>query len=273
MENFKDSIWSYLKEKTSTPLLTNILISWILWNWKVVLILFFNNATSDSKLGKITEIERVTNFCLSFIFPLISAGIITYIFPIINKIVFEYLEQREIEKVNFRTKLNESKRLYSSLEYKDLTENNRILERDLLDSETLINESNKKKFNAESRTKELELELKKRKELEFSYTYEQQFLVDAIENYSDLGIKFDINDTCTCFRKQTPYYYTFRKIEVNGTVHNIFTMVNHQFFNIDFRIKSYLIVEILEGIEGKKYNITIIGAQGPDFNGIREFLT
>jgi len=45
MEEFKNSLLSLIKERTSTPILANIIIAWLIINWKIPIILFFIAST------------------------------------------------------------------------------------------------------------------------------------------------------------------------------------------------------------------------------------
>ena len=84
MEEFYKSIKAILYERISSPFYGTMIISWLIWNWKIPYVTFFVN-TSDIKMDKIAYIIQNCNgsFCLIW-GPIISTVILLTIFPLIT---------------------------------------------------------------------------------------------------------------------------------------------------------------------------------------------
>jgi len=80
-----DSLKSVFNKRVSSPLYGALIISWCLWNWKLIYVTFF---ISESKLteDKITYIISKSNFHYLICWPVISTIIIISILPFIEYI-------------------------------------------------------------------------------------------------------------------------------------------------------------------------------------------
>lgn len=80
IDEFKKSISSILYERTTSPLFGTFLFSWIVWNWKIVLVLFFTN-TKELKTTKFEYIDsNLLNIYDGLIYPIISTILILTVY-------------------------------------------------------------------------------------------------------------------------------------------------------------------------------------------------
>lgn len=119
------SIRAYLYEKNSSPLLGSVVVSWLFWNYRMVLLVF-----SDMKYAeKMAEIDRFYNdsFCtitiksfefsvsnqsmIAVILPLLTAAFYLFVYPIPAKKVFEYSLVKQKELREAKQKAEEAKLL------------------------------------------------------------------------------------------------------------------------------------------------------------------
>lgn len=81
IDEFKKSVNATLYERTTSPLFGTFFFSWIVWNWKIILVVFFT-ATKDLKLNntpttKFQYIEsKLIHWDIGLVFPLISTLLI-----------------------------------------------------------------------------------------------------------------------------------------------------------------------------------------------------
>lgn len=103
LNDIATSIKAQLYDRVSSPLLGSFLISWCFWNWKFILILT-SGLTATEKLTYIdlnlfsSTQKYITN---GFIYPLIIALIIIYIYPIPAKIIYRVTRNhhRDLKKI------------------------------------------------------------------------------------------------------------------------------------------------------------------------------
>lgn len=84
IEELKKSLSAILYERTTSPFYGTLLISWLIWNWKIVYLTVF---ISESKINT-DKINYITNnfndvHCL-LIYPLISTVILLTVVPFIS---------------------------------------------------------------------------------------------------------------------------------------------------------------------------------------------
>lgn len=106
LEDISKSIRADLYERASSPLLGAFLTSWLVWNWKTVLVIF-----SDMKaVEKISHIDAViySDFWLFLIFlflgPLITALLFLYLYPIPAKHVYRHfrVQQKSLKEIKVK---------------------------------------------------------------------------------------------------------------------------------------------------------------------------
>lgn len=103
IEDISKSIKADLYERVSSPLFGAFSFSWVLWNWKFLLVLISGMKASE----KINYIDGTLYYgwlqpmFFLFLAPLISAAIFIYLYPIPAKYVFKYTkkEQKKLKKI------------------------------------------------------------------------------------------------------------------------------------------------------------------------------
>jgi hypothetical protein len=84
MDDLRKSLNAVLNERLTSPLFGSLIVSWLIWNWKIVLILFFVSESSI-KLNKIDYIiNYYSDFNTNITFPLISALLLITVVPLIS---------------------------------------------------------------------------------------------------------------------------------------------------------------------------------------------
>ena len=87
-------------ERIKSPLLSAFAISWFIFNWKIILILFLSEKNINEKIIKIDEL---TNTVDGILLPFAAAIFYAAIYPLINYTIFlkhnKYKKQVEIKKV------------------------------------------------------------------------------------------------------------------------------------------------------------------------------
>lgn len=110
-----DSIKAYLYDRTQSPLFGAFIASWVLWNHRLLFVLFSEMEISDKFQYIDTELYLpVTVFCFSLggllhpsfhIFPFLTAMIFLLIYPYPAKWIFSYWKSRQIALKYERQKL------------------------------------------------------------------------------------------------------------------------------------------------------------------------
>ncbi|MFV0597022.1 hypothetical protein [Shewanella sp.] len=100
-EQFTNSIKATLYDRVSSPLSSSFIISWCLWNYKILIVLF-SSMKPYEKYNTIDILVSTTAFKTTFfeplgfwlangfLFPLISAVIYIYVYPYPAKYVYKY---------------------------------------------------------------------------------------------------------------------------------------------------------------------------------------
>jgi hypothetical protein len=86
--SLKNSLSSILRERTTSPFYGTVIVSWLIWNWKIIYLTFF---ISESEIDgdKISYIsENYSNIHHLITYPLISTLIILTIIPFISNGAF-----------------------------------------------------------------------------------------------------------------------------------------------------------------------------------------
>lgn len=104
MEKFKD-IWasmvSQINERTTNPLTFSFIISWIIWNYRFILIAF-SELPIESKLNLITEYypDWYVAGKEGFLYPLITSLVYVFIYPYITKVVVNFYRNQQVVLAN-----------------------------------------------------------------------------------------------------------------------------------------------------------------------------
>ncbi|MCG8734722.1 hypothetical protein [Tenacibaculum finnmarkense] len=81
MQDIKKSISTIIYERTTSPFYGTLIISWIVWNWKIIYLTFFisENKIAKSKIDYIVENYSDTHHIITY--PLISTAILITLIP------------------------------------------------------------------------------------------------------------------------------------------------------------------------------------------------
>jgi hypothetical protein len=127
------NLFSPFTERAKTPLYGSFIVSWLLWNWKIVFaVLFFH----ERELGNSNIVDFIkTNYldwCNGFWFPLLTAVVYIFIMPYINKPVFSFMEKRKRELIDEKLKIGKlhsvSGELYYNLKLNFEDEKKKVLD-------------------------------------------------------------------------------------------------------------------------------------------------
>lgn len=88
IDNIKKSLSAILYERTSSPFYGTLIVSWLIWNWKIIYLTFFISE-DKIKIDKISYIsENLSEINNLIVYPLISTLILLTIIPFISNGAF-----------------------------------------------------------------------------------------------------------------------------------------------------------------------------------------
>lgn len=82
-----------LKDRASSPFFSSFLLSWLIFNWRILLVLFFysqNDLRNQGYSSYINFIEKNTTVTSNVISPTIAAFLYTFIYPIFRNVVITF---------------------------------------------------------------------------------------------------------------------------------------------------------------------------------------
>jgi len=90
MSDLTTSLKEIFNERISSPFYGSLIVSWLLWNWKIPYVTFF---VDQSRLGDATnKIDYILKFCSNpwqlILFPLLSTALILFILPYATNYAF-----------------------------------------------------------------------------------------------------------------------------------------------------------------------------------------
>lgn len=109
LDEITKSIRAELYDRSVSPLMGSFIISWLLWNYKFVL-LFFSELAIDEKFKSFDKLYsgyETEKILFWLIFPSITTIIYLYAYPILAKPVFEYSRKRQKELKEIKTKIED----------------------------------------------------------------------------------------------------------------------------------------------------------------------
>lgn len=103
-------IWTEFKDRITSPFFGSFVISWSVFNWRVPVVLFFykNEELIKSNTTYIDVIQRYTGFWVSLVFPIVSAFIYTFGYPIFKRWINTYTAQQTLKTDEKLLKLSET---------------------------------------------------------------------------------------------------------------------------------------------------------------------
>ncbi len=94
-------------ERLSSPLLGSFLLSWLVWNWKFLVILFSENSvtTTFDLVNTLAFPDKTTLFLKGFFYPLLSSLAYVFLYPYPARFVYAFTlkRQRELNAIKQRT--------------------------------------------------------------------------------------------------------------------------------------------------------------------------
>lgn len=213
MSDISKSLKEIFDERISSPFYGSLIVSWLLWNWKIPYITFFVDGDILKEISKVNKIDYVLDNCINIwhlvIFPLLSTAIILLVVPYITNgaylITLKFDQWRikkknEIEGRRLLT-IEESARMH--LEHQNLR----------LEFSEILNEKNS----------EIEY-LKKDKDQQANNFNEMirnqtRIITDKDKEINDLSKKFDnTRDLLGLYKGQIKKYLTVRENKINGSL-------------------------------------------------------
>lgn len=107
MEDYFKSIKSVLYDRISSPFYGTLIISWLIWNWKIPYVTFF---VSEKYIGysKIDFITNCLNVSHSITYPILSAAVLILIMPFLTNGAFWISHKFDIWRNNKRNELDKN---------------------------------------------------------------------------------------------------------------------------------------------------------------------
>jgi hypothetical protein len=148
------TIKAQLYERAISPLSSTFILSWCIWNWRFIIILFSNMPVEEK--FKYIDIKIYPTFpdiiANSLFFPLVVTLFIIYIYPIPAKYVFKYWRKQQIEQKKIQQEIEDNEPLTK--------EEARLIKKTAWEAEQQL------EIEYEKRNKEREEKNRKIKELE-----------------------------------------------------------------------------------------------------------
>lgn len=131
LEDLKKNVVTQLSERMTSPLSGSFVISWGLWNYKFLVILFSNNTVTGTfllikNIAFPTIWATLTN---GILFPLLTALAYVFLYPYPSKFVYKFTRERQREISIIRQKIEDETPL-TTVESRKLRRQHRQLQED-----------------------------------------------------------------------------------------------------------------------------------------------
>lgn len=137
-----------LAERARSPFFGTFIISWLIWNWRIVITVLMPNQTNRGKIGLIQYIsENYLNTYDCFVIPLIVSLVYIFLLPLIDLGLMEYTEVQKRKKVDKKLKIGRKHKVSGDIYY---------------DLKLQFEKEKKKIIEADSRTKKLKAQISER---------------------------------------------------------------------------------------------------------------
>jgi hypothetical protein len=213
--DIKKSISATLYERSVSPLFGSFFFTWIIWNWKIILILFLTES-DELKMTKIEYIDlKLLNFYDGLLYPIISTIILLTVYAWLSEQAYRLWLYFDKRKNDYKTS-NENKKLLTieqsmklRLQLSNQEEGfaNLLKEKEALidalkkEKTKLLSKTNSEEINIENLISEKDKTININKDLEnfLNNKYVTSFF-ESVANYVQKGRAFDsteIPDTVT----------------------------------------------------------------------------
>lgn len=109
IKDIATAIKANLYDRATSPLFVTFAISWVLWNYRLIITLFSSMPVKE----KFTYIDAIlyaspyATFGIGFCFPLLTAGVFIFAYPYPAKYVFEFWRNRQKELKEVKQKIED----------------------------------------------------------------------------------------------------------------------------------------------------------------------
>lgn len=111
IDEIKKSISATLYERTTSPLFGTFFFSWILWNWKIIIVLFLTES-SELCTTKFEYIDtNLLDFKIGFLYPAISTIVILTVYAWLSEQAYRLWLVFDKRKNNYKNKIEKQKLL------------------------------------------------------------------------------------------------------------------------------------------------------------------
>jgi hypothetical protein len=180
-DDIKTSFFDFIKERTSTPLWANYILSWIIFNWHVLIWVFFSGVGDAQSV-----INNLSKHDFWIFTPILVAALMTAAVPAINTILFYSIEWFKIKRINIRNEFS-GQRTYSSKEHNEMAlsylriqEENRSLIREKTNWENSEEDLKKRLYSLD-----YDFEINKKElnsQIDYSLKLKQKHFIETAEN-------------------------------------------------------------------------------------------
>jgi len=110
MSDLTTSVKEIFNERISSPFYGSLIVSWLLWNWKIPYVTFF---VDQSRLGDATnKIDYIFKHCDSFwllvVGPLLSTGAIIFLLPYVTNYAFKVTAKFDRKRKDVQIEIDRS---------------------------------------------------------------------------------------------------------------------------------------------------------------------
>lgn len=112
LDEIKKSISATLYKRATSPLYGTFIIAWLVWNWKILIVLFFTSAVELKGVNKFEYIEsNLLNAFNGILWPVVSTAVIILVLPFISIGSYWVWLKFEAWKKNLKVEIEKKKLL------------------------------------------------------------------------------------------------------------------------------------------------------------------
>jgi hypothetical protein len=253
-DDFKTSFVDLIKERTSTPLWANFIFVWCVFNWHVLVLIFYSNSGNAIGLIELIKQHNFAPFWLVFS----CSVLVTVLVPFINIGIFYLINLTKLQKENIRVKFS-GLRIYTPEEYNKVNalyqiekEKFEVLNKKFIDVDKTASDDKSAKIRAEENLSNVQ-------KLSDSFDVPIQDLQDAYWNTPSTGfqISFELGNPIACQALDKTYYFSYRKVNEDTFIMYMINFViarNGGQANKD----DIIIIKTRKNFEGKNFHSEII---------------